>query len=248
MSRTLVILGLGMVGLILAGCARTLPLKSHVHVGHALTTWRDTPDELGLFVVAEREVAIALHQAQAIKQATSATVARSSLPGVIHALDPQLQATGPGLGYGGIRALTGAANHLEFASKSSDASRNIIEGAEVFMKQAAVVNENLKLAIDVATLAQTPSDTELPGLVAEMETLLDRSLNGADVDGNGSVGNTAEEIGLKQMRQQLSEMLARENPPYHPIGRRYLLGLVRLPNGNWEYRFDRSDSSGSSRY
>ena len=241
MLRTLVALGLG--GLILAGCGRALPLKSHAHVGHSLTAWRDTPAEQGLFVVAEREVAVALQQAQAIGQAASPAAARSGLPGVIHALDPQQQATGPGLGYGGIRALTGAANHLEFASTSSDASRNIIEGAEVFVKQAAAVIDNLKLAIDVATLAQTSGDAEFPGFIVEIETILSRSLNGADVDGDGSIGNAAEEVGLKQMREQLLVMLARENPPYHPLGRRYLFGLVKLPNGNWEYRFDRDQAS-----
>jgi hypothetical protein len=245
MLRNLVMLGLG--GFLLVGCGRTLPLISHAHVGHALTAWRDTPDEQGLFVVAEEEITIAWQQAQAAQQ-TRATVARKHLAGVIHALDPEHQATGPGLGYGGIRALTGAAHHLEFASESDDASQNIVRGSEVFVKQAAVVIENLKLAVDVAILAQKSSDAEIPGLTVEIEKVIDRSLNGADVDGNGSIGNTAEEIGLKQMRQQLLEMLSRETPPYHPIGRRYLLGLIRLPNGRWDYQFKRSRGSSYSSY
>jgi hypothetical protein len=245
MLRNLVVLGLGSV--LLAGCGRTLPLISHAHVGHALTTWRDTPDEQGLFVVAEKEVTIAWQQAQAAQQ-TSATVARKHVAGMIHALDPKHQATGPGLGYGGIRALTGAAKHLEFASTSDDASRNIVKGAEVFIKQAAVVIENLRLAVDVAILSQKSSDAEISGLTAEVEQIIGRSLNGADVDGNGSIGNTDEEIGLKQMRQQLLAVLSRENPPYHPIGRRYLLGLVRMPNGRWVYQFQRSGGASSPRY
>jgi hypothetical protein len=245
MLRNLVVLGLG--SFLLAGCGRTLPLISHAHVGHSLTAWRDTPDEQGLFVVAEKEITIAWQQVQSARH-TSATVARKDLAGVIHALDPEHQATGPGLGYGGIRALTGAAQHIEFASTSDDASRNIVKGAEAFAKQAAVVIDNLKLAVDVAMLAQKSSDAEISNLTAEIEKIIDRSLNGADVDGNGTIGNTAEEIGLKQMRQQLSAMLSRENPPYHPVGRRYLLGLVRMPNGRWAYQFQRSGGSGSSRY
>jgi hypothetical protein len=245
MLRNLVVLGLG--SFLLAGCGRTLPLISHAHVGHSLTTWRDTPDEQGLFVVAEQEITIAWQQAQSAQQ-TSATVARKHLAGVIHALDPEQQATGPGLGYGGIRALTGAAQHIEFASTSDDASRNIVKGAEAFVKQTAVVIDNLRLAVDVAILAQKSTDAEISGLTAEIVPIIDRSLNGADVDGNGSIGNTAEEIGLKQMRQQLLEMLSRENPPYHPIGRRYLLGLVRMPNGRWVYQFERSRGAGSPRY
>jgi hypothetical protein len=216
-------------------------------VGHSLTAWRDTPGEQGLFVVAEQEITTAWQQAQAARQ-TSATAARRNLAGVVHALDPEQQTTGPGLGYGGIHALTGAANHIEFASTSDDASRNIVKGAEAFTKQAAVVIDNLKLAVDVAVLAQTSSDAEIPGLTAEIEQVLDRSLHGADLDRNGSIGNTVEEIGLKQMREQLLVMLARENPPYQPIGRRYLLGLVKLPSGRWVYQFQRSGGAGSARY
>jgi len=245
MLRNLVVLGLG--SFLLAGCGRTLPLISHAHVGHALTTWRDTPDEQGLFVVAEQEITIAWQQAQAARQ-TSATVARTHLAGVIHALDPEQQATGPGLGYGGIRALTGAANHLEFSSTSDDASRNIVRGAEAFGKQTAVVIDNLKLAVDVAILAQKSSDAEISGLTAELEQLINRSLNGADIDGSGSIGNTPEEFGLMQLRHQLEEMLARENPPYQPISRRYLLGLVKLPSGRWVYSFERSVGASYSRY
>lgn len=245
MLRNLVVLGLG--SFLLAGCGRTLPLISHAHVGHALTTWRDTPDEHGLFVIAEQEITMAWQQAQAARQ-PSATVARKHLAGMIHALDPAQQATGPGSGYGGIRALTGAAQHIEFASTSDDASRNIVKGAEAFVKQAAVVIDNLKLAVDVASLAQKSSDAEISGLTAEIAQTMNRSLNGADIDGDGLIGSTAEEIGLRQMRQQLLAMLTRENPPYHPLGRRYLLGLVRLPNGRWVYEFGRSGGSNYSRY
>ena len=245
MIRNLVVLGLG--SFLLVGCGRTLPLISHAHVGHALSAWRDTPDEQGLFVVAEQEITIAWQQAQAARQ-TSATGARKHVAGVIHALDPEKQATGPGLGYGGIRALTGAANHVEFASTSDDASRNIVKGAEAFVKQTAVVIENLKLAVDVAILAQKSSDAELSGLTAELEQIINRSLNGTDVDGNGSIGNTTEEFGLMQIRQQLEEMLARENPPYQPISRRYLLGLVKMPSGRWVYSFEGSRGASYSRY
>ena len=245
MIRNLVMLGLG--SLLLVGCGRALPLISHAHVGHALTAWRDTPEEEGLFVVAEKELAIASEQAQAA-QSTNVTVARKRLAGVIHALDPKRQATGPGLGYGGIRALTGAAQHLEYSGTSDDASPNIVQGVEAFKKQAAVVLDNLNLAIDIASLAQEASEAEVAGLTAEIGKILERSLNGADVDGNGAIGNTPEEIGLKQMRQQLLVMLSREKPPYHPIGRRYLFGLVKLPNGRWDYSFERSKGSSYSRY
>ena len=227
---------------ILGGCARDLPLISHAHVGHALTVWRDTPNEEGLFATAEKEAAIALQQAYNATAAANATVARQHLASVVRALDPERLAQGSVSGYGGIRALAGAASHLKYAAESDDASRNIVRGSEVFVAQAVVVIENFKLAVDVAVLAQQARDTEISGLAAEAESLLNRAVNGSDFDGNGTIGNTAEETGLKQMREQLAAMLRRENPPYHPVGRHYLLGLVQLPSGRWAYRFSSEQS------
>ena len=51
------------------------------------------------------------------------------------------------------------------------------------------------------------------GLTAEIEQIINRSLNGADDDGNGSIGNTTEEFRLMQIRQRLEEMLAHKTRP-----------------------------------
>ena len=50
----------------LAACARTVPKISHVHIGHTVSGWRDTPDQQGLFVTAEQE---ALNAEKEIKAA-----------------------------------------------------------------------------------------------------------------------------------------------------------------------------------
>jgi hypothetical protein len=231
---------------LLGGCARDLPLMSHAHVGHALTAWRDTPNEEGLFVTAEQEAAIALQQAHNAAGAANATVARQHLTGVVHALDPERMAQGSASGYGGIRALAGAASHLKYAAEADDASRNIVRGADVFVAQAVAVLEHFKLAVDVAVLAQQARDIEISGLAAEAAALLNRAVNGSDLDGNGTIGNTVEETGLKHMREQLAAMLRRENPSYHPVGRPYLLGLVQLPSGRWAYRFSSAQSGRES--
>jgi hypothetical protein len=40
---------------------------------------------------------------------------------------------------------------------------------------------------------------------------------------------------MKQLRKELQDMIARENPPYTTVDQYYLFNLVRLPNGKWVY-------------
>jgi hypothetical protein len=42
----------------------------------------------------------------------------------------------------------------------------------------------------------------------------------------------------KSLRSQLQEVVAREDPPFQRIERRYLFGLIRLPNGLWQWQPD----------
>ena len=79
---------------------------------------------------------------------------------------------------------------------------------------------------------------------------MDHNINGKDIDGNGVVDPASDEVGLVQLRQGLVTMLSNETPPYHPLGRKYLLGLIRLPNGQWTYNFETSNepSTSSSSY
>ncbi len=215
------------------GCARSLPLISHAHIGHSLTAWRDTPNEQGLFVVAEKETNVALAQAKLAHQMSDNPVlSRQHVDNVVNALNPDINAQGPRLGYGAIRALQGSVDHIQFAATTEDASDNIVQHAAVFSESGTSLLSRLQVALEVAQLAREASDSELPGLNEELQQQLQQCVSGDDV-----------EVGLIQLRQQLSSMIDKEkNPPYHPLGRRYLLGLVRLPNGTWKYDFNNPDS------
>ncbi len=220
-----------LVVLFLSGCARSLPLISHAHIGHSLTAWRDTPDEQGLFVVAEKETNIALVQARLARQTSdNPAVSRQHVNNVVNVLNPDINSRGPGLNYGALRALQGSIDHIQFAATTDDASDNIIQHAAAFSESATSLLSRLQIALEVAQLTGDISDAELPGLSQELEQQLQQCVSGDN-----------EKAGLVQLRQQLSSMISNEkNPPYHPLGRRYLLGLVRLPNGTWKYKFNRS--------
>jgi len=92
----------------LFGCASQQPLISHAHVGHGLTTWQDTPGNKGLFTVAREEIDIARHEADAALGAASAAEKATHINNAVHALNPDVQSKGTGLGYGAIRALGSA--------------------------------------------------------------------------------------------------------------------------------------------
>ncbi|MGI9333772.1 MAG: hypothetical protein ACR2RL_11540 [Gammaproteobacteria bacterium] len=219
---------------------------SHAHVGHALTAWRDTPGEQGLFVVAEREAAIALEQASAaVRVASNPARSRQHLANFVHALDPTLRDTGAGLEYGAIRALEGAADHLVFAGEMSDASTNIIAGSAQFAEGAGEIAKRLRVAVEAAQLADAVGANKLRDLAVEVEQLAIASVHGEDLDQDGIVGSSAAEYGLAQLRDLLQATIDNENPPYHPLGRFYLFGLVKLPNGQWAYRFHRSNTGAS---
>lgn len=236
---TIVVLSL--LATTLGGCTRALPLISHAHVGHSLTSWRDTPGQQGLFVVAEKETDIALQQAElALQSLGNPAEMKNHVKGVTHALAPERVRSDIGLGYGAIRAIEGASEHMVFAAQTDDASPNLIKMTERFARGAAAVRERMQLAVGITELIATPDSGDPRVLTSKLQQTLQHVRFGRDLDGDGAIGPQAEELGLAQLREGISTGLKAEDPPYHPIGRRYLLGLVRLPNGGWAYQFDQS--------
>ena len=64
-------------------------------------------------------------------------------------------------------------------------------------------------------------------------------------DGHGSVPADESWIrvdGLNSIAATIDDMLRREtDPSYQPVSKKYVLGLVRLPNGVWAYRLPRRE-------
>jgi hypothetical protein len=219
------------------GCAHHQPLISHAHVGHCLTQWHDTPDNRGLFDVAKAELATARTQADAALEAGLSVSAKSEhLDNVVHALNPDLQPLGPGLDYGAIRALDGAIEHLEYAATSDDASANIVSSVAQLSQTGVAIVERLRQAAEQARGGDRKDALSLDRIALDVRTALSAALAGVDADHNGHIDATAAEAGLEQFHAALDTTLEREaNPKYEPLERRYLLGVVRLPNGKWGF-------------
>jgi hypothetical protein len=221
----------------LVGCAHQQPLISHAHVGHCLTQWHDTPENRGLLEVAEQELARAHAEAHAALTAASGPTQKAEhLNNAARALNPdagQGSSTGD---YGAIRALESAVEHLEYAGTSQDASPNLVTSVAALSEIGVGILQRLRTASEQARAANSNDAISLDRKAVELRALLHFAAVGQDADGDGFVEPTAEEAGLMHFRARLDDTLAREiNPKYQPLPRRYLLGLVRLPDGKWAF-------------
>jgi hypothetical protein len=235
--KVIALLGILAGSALATGCAHRQPLISHAHVGHCLTQWHDTPNNRGLFDVARAELDTARTQAEAALLADASAAAKAEhLDNVVHALKPEFQPLGPGLDYGAIRALEGAVEHLEYAATSDDASTNIVGAVAQLSETGVAIVGRLKQAVERARSVDRKDVAAINQAALDVRTTLSAALSGFDADVNGSIDATAKEGGLDQLRAALDATLAREaNPKYEPLGRRYLLGVVRLPNGKWGF-------------
>src|ERR671912_854879 len=101
-------------------------IPAHVHIRHVMTTWTDTPNTQGLLPVAIADAKVAATHAELMQtSADDLDVLKLHAGHVLHALDPTLEAKGPGSGYGVKRAAAGALQHIQLAAKSEGASQNV---------------------------------------------------------------------------------------------------------------------------
>ncbi len=98
---------------------------SHAHIRHVTSKWPHTPGRVGLASILAEELGIANRHAQlaASNPADLAGILKN-LRSVRHALDPSSEPSGPGRGYGAIRAADDVATHIQLAAKVEGASDN----------------------------------------------------------------------------------------------------------------------------
>lgn len=214
----------------LTGCAHRQPTIAHVHVGHALTGAHDTPTKDGYFVVAEARAE------EAYKYAERAAK-ESTLGGIQANMRETVELTMSEEQFGVKHALSEAGHHITFAALSADSSANVKQGAESF-------NESINAVLDRCDLIKVlGNDIVSSTLREEAEVLAHEVLNlaranyfGEDANGDGVVASTPAGYGMVQLRKELEDMVAREDPPYQTVDQWYLFNLVRLPSGDWGFQ------------
>jgi len=220
----------GVVLLAMAGgCVTRPPTIAHVHIGHALTGVRVTPGEEGYLVTAERRARETLDLAKKARASGDLGEIKTDTAAAVHATVAEDD-------FGVKHALMMAAHHITFAATSEDASLNVQRAAPVFAGDIARVLERCELigllGRDVVASASV-HDAQIS--VEEIAKLADANLSGEEANGDGVVGSVPQEYGLKQLRKELEDMVARESPRYVTVDQWYLFNLVRLPNGRWVF-------------
>ncbi len=180
------------------------------HIGHVLVSFADTPDKVGLLAIAKTEAGIAAqHAGFAARTPTNLASMQRHAGHVLHALDPSLEATGPGKGYGVKKAATGVAAHIELAAKVETAPAGVRTHAE---HVATAARSTVSRAEEIAALAQkiraATTAEEAAGLVAQMASLAEQLVTGTDLNADGRVGWNNGEGGLQQAEEHLKLLLA----------------------------------------
>ena len=180
----------------------------HTHIGHAADSFGDTPNGQGLLpaAVAEAEVA-AQHAGLAAEDPTNLDGMRRHAGHVLHALDPSVVASGPGLGYGGKEGTRGAALHIELAAGADNASENVAFHAHHI---TAALGNFEQWTDEVIALGQriqsAPSAADAASLVARLNILCQAIALGMDANGDGRIGWQEGEGGLAQATQHMTLM------------------------------------------
>lgn len=226
---------------------RIAPTIAHVHIGHVITGWRDTPGKEGLFVLAETLAAKSLSlSSQAVKPVNSLSEIKQSIHSLIETIGDDAK-KGSDKPFGMKQALTDAVGHIVFASESEDASANVRASVSGLAEQAAFVIQRCDLIIVLANdILLTDSPDEIHLLTQEVNKLVIANHQGQDLDEDGVVGSNPEEIGIQQLRQLIDAIIEREDPPYKTVDTWYLFNLIRLPSGQWVFNkwFDGGSSGG----
>jgi hypothetical protein len=183
---------------------------SHTHLGHVSDRFNDTPQNRGLLATATAEAAVATqHAGLAGQQPDNLEYMKQHTVHVLNAIDPTVEATGPGLGYGVKKAATMAVQHMEMAATAPNSSvamgihanhivvatKNVVRWSD----ELIAIGKQIQASTDAATAA---------GLIKQMAALADKIANGNDVNTDGTVGWQEGEGGLRQA-ESISTLLKR---------------------------------------
>jgi hypothetical protein len=181
-------------GAIAAAKAEAIP--AHLHLGHVMTNWRDTPSGVGFLTIAISDGRVAgSHAELAAKSRNQLDDMQLHAGHVTNALDPGIEPKGPGSGYGVRRAVSGALQHLEFAVNAEGASANIKTGA---IRVSASLHDTLQWADQAIAAARKIREPKSASEAAPF------------VDELSRLANQINETGLHQAKAEMDLMMKGE--------------------------------------
>jgi hypothetical protein len=187
-------------------------IPPHLHIGHVMTNWRDTPGGVGFLIAAVTDARVAMiHAKLAGADPGSLDDMKLHTGHVLNALDSSIEPKGPASGYGVKKAAAGALQHLGFAAGAEGASANVkthaahvtasLEDAIQWADQAIATAEKIRAATSAANAAP---------LVRDLILLTTHIVDGVDANNDGQIGWQTGEGGLAQAQAHMALMMKGE--------------------------------------
>jgi hypothetical protein len=171
--------------------AKVDAIPAHLHLGHVMTNWRDTPSNVGFLIAAISDARVAAIHADLAARSNNLDDIKLHATHVLNALDSSIEAKGPGSGYGVRKAASGALQHFELAVAAEGVTPNIkthqarvsaslqnalqftdeAVGAALKSRVADSISEAARFAEESATLTRNIEDS-LQQAKAEMDLLM----------------------------------------------------------------------------
>ena len=182
------------------------------HIGHVTTSFVDTPDKVGFLPIAFAEAQVAAqHATLATRTPTDLAAMQLHAGHVLHALDPKLEKTGPGKGFGFVRAAGGVAQHVELAAKEPSASPNVKTHAQHVATASRTAMKRAEQAIDLAKRIREAKDAATAAtLTAQLASVCGQLVAGVDSNADGRIGWDKDEGGIQQADEHIKLLLAGE--------------------------------------
>ena len=194
-------------GVVLAVACSGLQGDAQTHIDQIMTSFEATEGLLPT-AFAEAEIA-AQHAALALATPDDIDAIKRHAGHVMNAIDPAMEAEGPGLGFGVKTAAVGVAEHVELAAGAADASPNVATHA--VHVAAAANNVAMKADVIVALLQELQAETNasLAAMkIARVEIAVGQLISGLDADEDARISWDAPEGGLRQAQQHMELLMA----------------------------------------
>jgi len=173
--------------------------QAHAHMGHVADSWGDTPEGAGLLPTAVTEAEIAAQHASLAASAGDLAGMKRHIAHVLHAIDPTVEAAGPGKGYGVVKAAAGAATHIRLAGEAADASDNVKAHANHVGTAAENVGKWAARVVELGNQIKATDDAAAAAeMVAEVAFITQAMVGGTDANDDGRTSWGADEGGLEQ--------------------------------------------------
>jgi streptogramin lyase len=184
------------------------------HVRHVSASFGQAPAQRGLAATATTDAgAGVLHANFAAGDLSDLASMRGHASHVLHTLSPEPGATGPGTGYGVMRAAGDVVTHITLAANADGASESLRTHAVHISSVARAVAGRAEEAATVARALRDATSIRVAApLVARLRLLMYRIAEGWDADGDGSVSLDTE-AGLQQLEGHVYLMLEGEGLP-----------------------------------